>query len=154
VTTITAAEFLALKASHKAKGGRAPHGRGIAHAGWREFGGIKHYYRSRAEMRFAAYLVYKQARGEIKSWQPEPETFWFSGIRRGTVSYLPDFRVVMPDDSIRYFEVKGWLDPRSRVTLKRMRQYHPTVSVTLIDKAWFKARGGSLSILVPGWEPT
>lgn len=153
VTTMTAAEYRAMRASFKAKGGRTPHGRGIAQAAWSDLGGHHHYYKSKAERRFAAYLEFKLTRGEIQSWTPEEKRFEFMALRHGVTSYLPDFRVTMNDGTIRYFEVKGWLDPKSRTALKRMKLYYPEISITLIDKAWFKTRAPSLAALVPHWEP-
>ena len=130
---------------------RAPHGRGVAVAGWREFGGKRHYYRSKAEMRYGAFLEWRKTRGEVSYWAPEPDVFWFQGIRRGVTSYKPDFKVVLPDGQTEFHEVKGWLDARSRTALKRMSKYYPEVTVRVIDGAWFKANKW-LAAIVPGWE--
>ncbi len=132
---------------------RFAHGRGVAVAGWREIGGIRHYYRSKAEMRFAAYLQWKKGLGEILEWAPEPEEFWFEAIKRGVRSYKPDFRVVEKTGEVVFFETKGWLDPRSKTALKRMAKYHPEVTVKVIDSRWFQQNGKLLASLVPGWEP-
>jgi len=62
--------------------------------GWRVIGGIRKYYRSKWEANYARYLEWLKSKGEIQGWLHEPETFWFDGIKRGCLSYLPDFRVV------------------------------------------------------------
>ncbi len=88
-------------------------------------------------------------RGVIRSWKYEPKTFWFLKIKRGVRSYKPDFRVVYPDKSVVWFEVKGWMDPRSATKLKRMSKYYPKVVIRVIDKEWFK---DVPTFLVPGWR--
>lgn len=120
-------------------------------SGWRVISDQRIYARSRWEANYARYLEWLVARKEIASWEHEPITFWFEGIKRGTVSYLPDFRVTSMDGSIVYHEVKGWMDPRSRTKLDRMARYHPTVTVIIIDKRWFKANR-ILAAILPGWE--
>ena len=121
-------------------------------AGWREIGGIKKYYRSKWEANYAHYLQWLLERGEIAGWAHEPETFWFDGIKRGCVSYLPDFRVQEVGGSIAYHEVKGWMDDRSVTKIKRMAKYHPKVKLIVIDAKGYAALKKSVQALVPGWE--
>jgi hypothetical protein len=120
--------------------------------GHREIGGRKIYFRSKWEANYAFYLQWLKDKGEIKDWEYETETFWFDKIKRGVCSYKPDFKVIENNGSISYSEVKGWFDPRSRTKLKRMRIYHPTVKIVLIEKKFFSQNGKKLSGLVPGWE--
>lgn len=121
-------------------------------AGWREIGGQRIYARSRWEANYARYLEWLRANGSIAKWEHEPETFWFEGIKRGTCSYLPDFRVTESNGSVAYHEVKGWFDARSKTKLKRMAKYHPTVALRLIAAPWFKANERKLAGLIPNWE--
>jgi hypothetical protein len=121
-------------------------------AAWREIGGIKKYYRSRWEANYARYLEWMRSRGEIAKWEHEPETFWFSGVKRGTVSYLPDFRVTKNDGSIYYVEVKGWMDDRSKTKLKRMKKYHPSVQLELVDGKRYNAIKKVAQKLIADWE--
>ncbi len=102
-------------------------------ADWQTVGAQRVYFRSRAEHRHAAHLEMLRAAGVITAWEHEPLRFDFAGIRRGTTSYLPDFRVTYPDGRVEYHEVKGWLDPKSRTQLTRMAKYHPGVTVVLIN---------------------
>jgi hypothetical protein len=148
MSTTTVAEFRAMQR----RGRRVPHGRGVAIAGWREFGGIRHYYRSKAEMRFAAYLEWRKQSGVYARWQPEPQTFWFEHIKRGVRSYKPDFYAEYPDGGHVWYEVKGWLDPKSRTALARMARCYPGEIVNIIDGQWFKANR-MLAAIVPWWEP-
>ena len=96
-------------------------------------GGITFFARSTYEANIAAYFEYLKGAGEIIRWEHEPHTFWFEKIRRGTRSYLPDFRITRKDGSQYYVEVKGWMDPKSRTKLKRMAKYYPKVELQLID---------------------
>jgi hypothetical protein len=120
--------------------------------GWREIGGVKKYYRSRWEANFARYLQWLKERNEIASWAHEPKVFWFDGIRRGTVSYLPDFCVIENNGKEVYYEVKGWMDKRSATKLKRMKKYHPDVTLILVAQKQYEAIARSVSKLIQGWE--
>jgi len=121
-------------------------------AGWRVIGGIRKYYRSRWEANYARYLEWLKGLGEIKKWEHEPETFWFEAIRRGTRSYLPDFRVTANDDSVSYHEVKGYMDPQSKTKLKRMAKYHPHIVLHLIDAKRYNTLKRQVSRIIKDWE--
>lgn len=120
-------------------------------AAWFEIGGVRKYYRSRWESNYAHYLEFQKLNGDIKSWAHEPKTFWFDGIKRGCVSYLPDFLVINNDGSEEYHEVKGWMDDRSKTKIARMARYHPGVKLIVIDSKAYKAMEKSLIGVVPGW---
>jgi hypothetical protein len=121
-------------------------------AGWREIGGKRNYYRSRWEANYARYLQWLQDRGEIIGWEHEPETFWFDGIKRGCVSYLPDFRVIERNGTVEYHEVKGWMDERSLTKIRRMAKYHPAVVLIVIDAPQYRAIARDAAVLIDGWE--
>lgn len=121
-------------------------------AAWREIGGIRKYYRSRWEANYARWLQWRKERGEIANWEHEPETFWFEGIKRGCVSYLPDFRVTELDGSLTYYEVKGWMDSRSKTKLRRMKKYHPQVKLIVVGVKEYKAFAKSAKLFIVGWE--
>jgi hypothetical protein len=121
-------------------------------SGWREIGGKRKYFRSRWEANYARYLEFLKQSNQILEWVHEPEVFWFEGIKRGCVSYLPDFKVTYIDNVIEYHEVKGWMDDRSKTKIKRMAKYHPTVVLKIIDAKWFKANNKTLTQIIYGWE--
>lgn len=124
---------------------------GVSQDGYRDdLPGI--YFRSRWEANYARYLNRLKLLGEIRDWAHEPETFWFLKIQRGVRSYKPDFRVEMMDGSHHYVEVKGYMDPRSRTKLKRMRIHHPKVDVRLVDEAAYKLLEKEIGPLVTNWE--
>lgn len=126
--------------------------RGNWKSGWREIGGVRKFYRSRWEANYARYLNWLQNRGDILDWKHEPETFWFEAIRRGVRSYLPDFRVWELDGSTKLHEVKGWMDTRSKTTLKRMAKYHPGETVIVIAERQYREIERKLGGLIEGWE--
>lgn len=126
-------------------------GRGSWKAGWREIADKRHYFRSRWEANYARYLQWLKARGDILDWEYEPETYWFEAIKRGVRSYLPDFRVHELNGAKILHEVKGWMDARSKTTLKRMAKYHPEVKIILIREKDYKALS-RFSALIDGWE--
>lgn len=121
-------------------------------AGWREIGGIPKYYRSKWEANYAHYLQWLKEKGQILAWKHEPKTFWFGEIKRGCVSYLPDFLVTELDGKEAYHEVKGWMDDRSKTKIKRMAKYYPEVKLIVIDSKGYAALRKSVQGLVPGWE--
>lgn len=119
---------------------------------WRTIGGKKKFFRSKWEANYARYLEFLKNNGDIKEWFHEPETFWFDGIKRGCVSYLPDFKVINNDFSIEYHEVKGWMDDRSKTKLNRMRIYHPEIKLVLINSKVYKDLDKKISKIIDGWE--
>lgn len=120
-------------------------------SGWWDHEDKRYFMRSMWEHNYAWYLVWLQARSEIKSWEYEVDTFWFEAIRRGVRSYTPDFKVTLNAGTIEYHEVKGWMDSKSATKLKRMRKYHPTIKMVLVDKDSYNAIK-KWSGLIPGWE--
>ena len=121
-------------------------------AAWHEIGGIRKYYRSKWESNYAYYLQWLKENGEILDWKHEPKVFWFEGVKRGTVSYLPDFLVIEKNGKEAYHEVKGWMDDRSKTKIRRMGKYHPEVTLIVIDKKAYAALRKTVSKIVPGWE--
>ena len=106
--------------------------------GWREIGGAKKYYRSRWEANYARYLEFLLSIGAIKSWEHEPKTFWFEDIKRGTRSYLPDFKVTHLNGDIEWHEVKGWMDDKSKTKIKRFAKYYPNEVLVVIQSKQYK----------------
>lgn len=121
-------------------------------SGWRIIGRQRIFARSRWEANYARYLEFLRVAGQIQRWEHEPETFWFEAIRRGTRSYLPDFRVTLLNGSVEYHETKGWMDARSQTKIKRMKKYHPSVILRVIGAQWFRDNHRKLRGLIPDWE--
>lgn len=121
-------------------------------AAWHEIGGKRKYFRSKWESNYARYLEWLKQVKEIKEWEHEPETFWFDKIKRGTCSYLPDFRVTEKNGAVVYHEVKGWMDDRSKTKIRRMKKYYPKIKLIVIDSKKYKELSRQVSGLVPGWE--
>lgn len=105
---------------------------------WREIAGRKIFFRSDWEYRYAKYLQFLKENNEIKEWEHEPHTFWFEEIRRGTRSYLPDFKVTKQDGSHYWVEVKGYLDRKSQTKIKRFQKYYPKERLVVLNQEWFQ----------------
>lgn len=118
---------------------------------WAEINGVRKYYRSQWELNYAYYLEWLRLNGQIKSWKHEPRTFWFDGVKRGCVSYLPDFEVIENNGDITYHEVKGWMDDRSKTKIRRMGKYYPNIKLIVIDAKAYKSLAKDVSSLVDGW---
>lgn len=111
------------------------------------------FFRSSWEANYARYLNWCiKHEGKIEKWDYEPETFWFHKIQRGCRSYKPDFRVLFKDGHIERHEVKGWMYPRAKTALKRMRIYHPEIEIVLIDQTRYKALSKQMKKLIKEWE--
>lgn len=115
-----------------------------AKRGWRVIGGVRKFFRSRMEANYARYLTFMGVK-----WEYEPKTFWFTGIKRGCMSYTPDFYLPVED---RFLETKGWMDKKSKTKMKRMKKYHPNVRVDIVDWKAFKAVEKALGKSIPEWE--
>ena len=121
-------------------------------SGWREIGGYKKYYRSRWEANYARFLEYLKQKELIKDWKHEPKTFWFEGVKRGSVSYLPDFWVEEINGDISFHEVKGWMDSRSKTKIRRMAKYYPDINLIVIAAKEYKDLENKMSFLIQDWE--
>lgn len=126
--------------------------RGSWKAGWREVGPQRCFFRSRWEANYARYLEWLRGIGEIVSWEHEAHTFWFEGIRRGCVSYLPDFKVTEKGGAVHWHEVKGWMDARSKTVISRMAKYHPQEVLVVIQEKQYREIERKVSTLIAGWE--
>lgn len=119
-------------------------------AGYREDIGPM-YFRSRWEANYARYLNWLVSLGQIEKWEYESDTFWFDKIKRGVRSYKPDFKI-WENGSIHYDEIKGYMDSKSATKIKRMRIYHPSVDLRLVDAKAYKAISSSVSMIIKNWE--
>ena len=117
-----------------------------------ELDGRIYRFRSKAEARYAAYLQWLKDTGNIKAWDYEFEYFGWTNQRGNKVQYCPDFRTLRDSESDwEYWEVKGYLDARSKAKLKGFSKHFPYLKLTVIDSAWFKRNTKKLKGLVPGW---
>ena len=98
-----------------------------------EIDGQRCYFRSRWEANYARYLGFYEPPETLRSGSTSQR---HSGLRlpRGCALFCPDFRVTENDGRVTYHEVKGWMDDRSVTKIKRMRIYHPSVKLIVIEK--------------------
>ena len=101
-------------------------------------GDKKYYFKSSYEIQYACWLHMLKLKGKIKDWFYEVDTFWFDGIKRGCVSYKPDFKIIELNGDINYIEVKGYMDAKSATKIKRMGKYNPDIKLTVLGADWFK----------------
>lgn len=120
--------------------------------GWREVGERRIFFRSRWEANYGRYLELLKEKGDIKNWEHEPKTFWFPEIKRGTVTYLPDFKITKNDGSHYWVEVKGFMDARSKTKIRRFKKYFPEEKLVVIDKKWYYKNNKTLRLVIDEWE--
>ena len=103
------------------------------------------YFRSSWEANLARYYNYVGV-----EWQFEPKTFIFEGIRKGSVSYTPDFYLPKED---KWIEVKGWMDDKSKTKLNRFKKYYPEEynKLELIQSKEYKSIS-KLAPFIKEWE--
>lgn len=101
-----------------------------------QVGGKTYHFRSKYEYTYCQYLHLLQTNGSIRSYEYESENcrFNFPKIKKGTNSFLIDFRVVENDGSHYFVEVKGWLDKKSATKLRRFAKYYPNEKLVLVRK--------------------
>jgi len=78
---------------------------------------LDQFFRSNWEANVARWFNHKK-----KKWAYEPQVFSFleHGIKRGTVSYCPDFKA-----GTLWIEVKGYLDRKGQTAIKRFKKFYP-----------------------------
>ena len=121
-------------------------------AAWHLIGGKKIYARSLWEARYAKYLELLRNNRHILEWDHEPKTFWFEGIKRGCVSYKPDFRITRMDKTVYWVEIKGYMDSKSATKIRRFKKYFPNENLIVVDKKWFNQNNSKMRLLVKGWD--
>lgn len=109
------------------------------------------FFRSLWEHNYACFLEWELQRGAIDSWEHEPHRFCFKHeYKRGPYSYLPDYKVTT-DGIVRWHEVKGWMNSKSKSKIKRFEKCFPKAGkVIVIDKTWFTSMSRS-GVIIPGW---
>ncbi len=125
---------------------------GRSRVGKREtLGGL--FVRSSWEHNFCLILMDRVKRGEIASWEYEPQKFSFP-VKRGNKAYVPDFKVWYPDGSYRWVEIKGYMDSDSRIKLTRFALHFPeeSMKLDLIEKPAYMALKAEFEHKLVGWE--
>lgn len=111
------------------------------------------WFRSSWEANYARYLNVMIELGVVEKWEFEPETFWFEKIKRGVRSYLPDFKVYYKNvDHAVYIEIKGWVQDKDKTKWKRMKKYHPHISLEIVGQKEYEAIKRKWASSIPNWE--
>ena len=111
------------------------------------------FFRSSWEANYARYLNFLKRKKLIYKWEYEPDVFEFKEIKKGTRSYIPDFKIWETKESTPYYvEVKGWMDEKSKVKIKRMSKYYPKIKVILFQQKDYKELKNKLGRIIENWE--
>ena len=102
--------------------------------GWFKIEDKEMFFRSKWEANYVLYLNFLIKQLQIKKWEYEKDVFIFDKIKFGTRSYRPDFKIFNNDGNIEYHEIKGWMTPKSKTQLNRMRIYYPKIKLIIIDR--------------------
>lgn len=105
---------------------------------------IGHFVRSSWEANVARYYNYLQV-----PYEYEKKIFYFPNVKNGAVNYKPDF--YLPDRDV-YIEVKGRMTSKDRTKMKRMKKFHPDVTVELLGKDEYAQLEKEYGKLIPNWE--
>ena len=121
-----------------------------AHDGYRSDLGL--YMRSSWEANYARMLNFLKDRGDIHRWQYEPDVFIFRGVAKGTRAYVPDFKIWnLQDDQPYYVEIKGFMDAKSKLKLKRMKLYYPEVELQVVEADEYQEIDRMMRGSIPHW---
>lgn len=96
------------------------------------------FARSRWEANVGAYLQFLKDQKIISDWMHEAEEYRFHAIKRGVMTYLPDFKVTRNNGTFYLVEVKGYMDEKSKTKLNRMKKYYPDIEIDLIEAKRYK----------------
>lgn len=111
------------------------------------------WFRSSWEANYARYLNLMIELGLVDKWEFEPETFWFEKIKRGVRSYLPDFKVNYKNsETAIYVEVKGWVQDKDKTKWKRMKKYHPHITLEIVGQKEYEEIKRKWASSIPNWE--
>lgn len=91
---------------------------------------------NKTERDFSEILEIRRRAGIIDRWDFEPEKFRLAD----KTFYTPDFRVIMADMTVVYYEVKGFWEDDARVKIKVAAELHPFPFVAV------KLKKGTLTI--------
>ena len=73
-------------------------------------------------------------RPEYIQYEPQDFTFWQFGIKKGTVSYTPDFKVTYTDGTYEWIEIKGgFLKSSDQTKIRRFKKYYPEEFAKLVS---------------------
>lgn len=115
-----------------------------------DLGGM--FFRSGWEANYARILSLLKEKNEIYRWEYEPERFKFP-VKDGPRSYTPDFKIWERDErDYFYVEIKGWMDPKSKIKCRYMKEFYPDIPVRLIDQRGYKKLQAEFSPQIEGWE--
>lgn len=93
---------------------------------------------NRTEKAYADFLEVQRRAGNIARWDFEPEKLRLADL----TYYTPDFRVIYPDGTIEFHEVKGFLRDDAMVKIKVAAEQHPYRFVMVK-----KAKGGKWEVI-------
>jgi len=95
-------------------------------------------YKSKAERLYALELELQQQQGLILWWRYEPISMVVIEVpskgKSAKVRYRPDFMVVMPDGTIEFREIKGYLRDDARKTFLAACQQYPWWKFTMLRR--------------------
>lgn len=70
---------------------------------------------------------------DLIQYEPTDFTFWQFGIKKGTVSYTPDFKITYKDGTYSWIEVKGgFLKGQDKTKIKRFKKFYPEEAAHLV----------------------
>jgi hypothetical protein len=103
------------------------------------------YFRSSWEANIARYYNFMGIK-----WVYEPKQFIFESIKRGCISYTPDFYLPVED---KWVEIKGWMDDKSKTKLARFKKYYPQEyeKLEIIGSKEYK-EFKKYEKIIPNWE--
>jgi len=95
------------------------------------------------ERRYADHLHKRQMAGEVHSFAFERHNLKLAD----KTYYKPDFEVMLPDGSIEFHEVKGYMQEDANVKIKVAAEQFPQFVFRLVQ--WDRLEGWKIKVLPP-----
>lgn len=108
------------------------------HKSLQALGRLKAGEMNKTEKEFSLYLEAQRLRGDILAWKFEPEKFRLAN----NCFYTPDFFVLNADNTVTFYEVKGFWTDDARIKIKVVAEQFPWYQFTAAYKRTKKDGGG------------
>lgn len=94
-------------------------------------------FRSQAEAIYAISLEIRLLSDDILAWHYEPSLIQFAPTAGRIKAYVPDFLIYHRDGRKEWVEIKGKMDPASRVKIQKFEKEVAPITVIRTDSSEF-----------------
>lgn len=115
--------------------------------------GVMYHFKSQAEAIYAVSLENRRISHDILSWNYEPLLYRFVPTAGKIRAYVPDFLICHRDGRKEWVEIKGKMDPASRVKIEKFQLQHGPIKVIRTDSSEFSLLKLKFKPLIKNYLP-